>query len=83
VLLVNAAQWGRILRAARVDKGWTQAELAARMGVNRKWVIAVEAGSPTARVQWVMEACDHLGLLIDIVHDPFLADRQAMLGDGR
>ncbi|MDR1187365.1 MAG: helix-turn-helix domain-containing protein [Bifidobacteriaceae bacterium] len=83
MLLGDAAQWGRVLRTARLDKGWTQAELAARMGVNRKWVMAVEGGAPTARLQWVLDACDHLGLLVDLVPDPFLTDRRAIVGEGR
>ena len=32
------------VRAAREDRGWTQAELAERMGVSRKTVNTVENG---------------------------------------
>ena len=32
------------LRMARADRGWTQAELAARVGVTRKTVNTVENG---------------------------------------
>ena len=39
---------GAEVRAARVAAGWTQAELAARLGVSRQFVAAVEAGRKAA-----------------------------------
>ncbi len=44
----DLAGLGRSIRALRRAKGWTQAELAAWLGVNRQTVIALERGGPVS-----------------------------------
>jgi transcriptional regulator with XRE-family HTH domain len=83
VYVTNAAQWGLAIRQARRAKGWTQAELAGRIGANRKWVIAVESGSLAVRADLLVAACDHLDLLVDLVPDAWVNLRDAVLGPAR
>ena len=51
---------GAVIRTARAECGWTQAELASRAGVSRRWVSATEAGdaqrTELARVLRVLAA---------------------------
>ena len=51
---------GAVIRAARVERGWTQAELSLRADVSRRWVSAMEAGdaqrTELARVLRVLAA---------------------------
>jgi transcriptional regulator with XRE-family HTH domain len=51
---------GAVIRAARVERGWTQAELASRADVSRRWVSATESGdaqrTELARVLRVLAA---------------------------
>ena len=42
--LLNVVELGRALRAERRMRGWTQAELAERIGRNRKTIVALERG---------------------------------------
>ena len=44
----DLAGLGRSIRALRRAKGWTQAQLAAWLGVNRQTVIALERGGPVS-----------------------------------
>ena len=39
-----AERLANLLRAARDERGWTQAELAARVGVSRKTINTIENG---------------------------------------
>ena len=39
-----AKSWGMAVQAQRMARGWTQAELARRVGINRSTVSATEAG---------------------------------------
>jgi HTH-type transcriptional regulator/antitoxin HipB len=78
-VVTDCAEWGTALRDARRAKGWTQAELARRMGVGRKWVISAEAGSPTAHVDLFLTACAYLDILVDLVPDPTAQSREAII----
>ncbi len=44
----DPAGLGRSIRALRRAKGWTQATLAAWLGVHRQTVIALEQGGPVS-----------------------------------
>ena len=56
--------YGERVRAARVRRQWSQAELAERMGVERRTVARLEQGSPGVGVGallaalWVMDLWD-------------------------
>jgi HTH-type transcriptional regulator / antitoxin HipB len=54
------------VRGRRRDLRLTQAELAKRAGVSRKWVYEFEAGKPTAELQLILRVLDVLGLTLEL-----------------
>jgi transcriptional regulator with XRE-family HTH domain len=60
--LRNAEQLGRSVRLKRLEKGLSQNALAGRLGVERKWVIHLEAGNPKAEFGLVLKLLDALNL---------------------
>lgn len=52
------------VRGRRVRLGLSQAELARRAGVSRKWVVEFETGKPTAQLLHVLRVLDVLGLTL-------------------
>lgn len=56
----TAEALGLQLRACRMALGLSQAALAERVGVERKWVIRLEAGNPVAELGSVLRAIDLL-----------------------
>jgi y4mF family transcriptional regulator len=57
------------VRGRRRDLGLSQAELASRAGVSRKWIYQFEAGKPTAELRLVLKVLDALGLVLDVTYD--------------
>ena len=57
------------VRGRRRDLGLTQADLAVRAGVSRKWVYEFEAGKPTAELRLILRVLDALGLVLELGHD--------------
>jgi HTH-type transcriptional regulator/antitoxin HipB len=62
----NAKDLGLLLRQTRKDHGWTQQELADRIGASRHWVIGVERGKPKAETGLVLQALAALDLTVDV-----------------
>jgi HTH-type transcriptional regulator / antitoxin HipB len=60
--LRNAEQLGRTIRLKRQEQGLSQIALAAQLGVERKWVIHLEAGNPKAELGLVLKALHALNL---------------------
>ena len=58
----NPEQVGRAVRLKRQEKGLSQSALAAQLGVERKWVLRLEAGNPKAELGLVLKALDALDL---------------------
>jgi HTH-type transcriptional regulator/antitoxin HipB len=58
-----------VVRGRRKDLGLSQAELAARAGVSRKWIYQFEAGKPTAELRLILRVLDALGLVLDVTYD--------------
>ena len=54
------------VRGRRKDLGISQAALAERAGVSRKWVYEFEAGKPTAEFGLLLRVLDALGLELDV-----------------
>lgn len=69
MIIRTAEELGARFRRARKDKGLTQQELADAVGVSRQWVIATEAGAPTARLDLVLATLHALDLAFDIITD--------------
>ena len=57
---------GHGIRSARLEVGITQAELAARMGVNPSYVTNVEAGRVNLTVGQLANIADALGTGLDV-----------------
>ena len=53
---------GQAIRAARLDAGLTQHELADKASVSRAWLARVEAGHRKAEIEFLMRAVNALGL---------------------
>lgn len=54
------------VRGRRKDLGISQAELARRAGVSRKWIYEFEAGKPTAEFGLLLRVLDELGLELEL-----------------
>jgi HTH-type transcriptional regulator/antitoxin HipB len=54
-------QLGHALRAARKELGLTQPQLALAAGVGVRFIVDLEAGKPTVRLENVMRVIDALG----------------------
>ncbi len=54
------------VRGRRRDLGLTQAELATRAGVSRKWVYEFEAGKPSAELRLILRVLDALGVTLEL-----------------
>ena len=71
--LRSAEQLGSAIRLKRKEKGLSQSALAERLGVERKWVLRLEAGNPKAEFALVLRALELVGLRV-LLRD---ADRAA------
>lgn len=78
----NAADVGAVLRDGRQRQGMTQAQLAEAVGTSRAWVVAVESGSPNARLDLVLQALQWVDLAVDVAPDEAGADLDLMFGRG-
>jgi HTH-type transcriptional regulator / antitoxin HipB len=71
------------VRGRRLDLKLSQAELARRAGVSRKWISEFEAGKPAAEFGLVLRVLDELGIVLDLTdrknEDPSRAARRVDL----
>ncbi len=66
VRIREASSLGRLARDARLARGMTQEELAAAVGVSRRWVSKFETRPDTAHLHLALAALDAVGLAIDV-----------------
>ena len=64
--LRNAEQLGGFIRKKRQEKRLSQVALAAQIGVERKWIINLEAGNPRAELSLVLKAFEVLSLHLSV-----------------
>lgn len=65
--VVSVRDLQSLARARRKHLGLSQDDLAARMGVSRKWVYTFETGSPNAvELSFVLRMLAALGLELDV-----------------
>lgn len=57
----STQQLGQALRTARKQLGLTQSELALAAGVGVRFIVDLEAGKPTVRLETVMRVIEALG----------------------
>ncbi|HVU90744.1 MAG TPA: helix-turn-helix domain-containing protein [Jatrophihabitans sp.] len=69
---------GLLVRERRQDLRLSQAELAARAGVSREWLVAVEKGHARAELGKLLALLAELGLSLDLSPD---ADTEVTPGD--
>ena len=69
MLLKTPIDIGSAVRDRRRRLGLGQDELAARVGVSRKWIIDVEKGKPRIALGLLLRTLDALGLHISINAD--------------
>jgi len=66
IALRSPEQLGYTIRLKRKEKALSQTALAEILGVERKWVLRLEAGNPTAEVGLVLKALLSLGLRVSL-----------------
>lgn len=66
MIIRTPADLGAAIRAGRRALGLGQADLAARVGVRRQWVLKIEAGKSTAELGLVLRTLNVLGLKVEV-----------------
>jgi HTH-type transcriptional regulator / antitoxin HipB len=77
ITLQNAEQLGMTIRSRRKEKSLSQAALAELLGVERKWVLRLEAGNAKAELGLVLKALRALDIRASL-GDQNHAHHQAM-----
>jgi y4mF family transcriptional regulator len=72
----STQQLGKALRAARKQLGLTQPQLALAAGVGVRFVVDLEAGKPTLRLEHVLRVIGALGGKLDLSGSLFTAEEQ-------
>ena len=67
------------LRDMRADRGWSQAELAKRLGVSRQTVNAIETGRYDPSLPLAFRLADILDMAIEEIFEPDPAPAKARL----
>jgi len=72
----STAQIGQKVRQTRQQLGLTQPQLALAVGVGIRFIVDLEAGKPTVRLDKVLQVLSGLGLVLRIsdVTDPTATD---------
>ena len=74
VTIQSPQQLGDALRVARKQLGLTQPQLALAAGVGVRFIVDLEAGKPTVRLETVMRVIDALGGVINLSGLPSAAN---------
>jgi len=62
LIMTLSELFGKNVRSARIDKGWTQEQLAFEAGVKRGYVSEIENGKRNPSLDVVEKIADALGL---------------------
>jgi DNA-binding XRE family transcriptional regulator len=62
--LTDAAEVGALLRLERSARGLTQAEMAARLGLSRQLLLALERGAEGAGIGLILRLLADLGVVV-------------------
>lgn len=82
----RANDLGLLVRDIRLSKGLSQADLAARASVSRRWLAAFEQGKATVELGLALRTLDALDLAFDVQPRSAVApnvDLDRILGDPR
>jgi len=66
----STQQLGQALRAARKQLGLTQSQLALAAGVGVRFIVDLEAGKPTLRLETVLRVIEALGGEMNLIGLP-------------
>lgn len=69
-MAVNVRAMGALIHNLRKEQGMTQAELARRAQVSRKWLNELERGKPEAQLWMVIDVLNVLGYDLEIERRP-------------
>ena len=69
-MAVNVRAMGALIHNLRKEQGLTQAELAKRAVVSRKWIVEMERGKPEAQLWKVIDVLNVLGYDLEIEKRP-------------
>lgn len=58
-----------VVRGRRTYLKLSQAALAQRAGISRKWISEFEAGKPTAEFGLLLRVLGELGIVLDLISD--------------
>jgi y4mF family transcriptional regulator len=75
-IIANVDQLGNIVRETRVGQGLRQDQLAAAAGVGLRFLVELEGGKPTVRLEKVLAVLHALGCRVDVT-PPALPERNA------
>jgi HTH-type transcriptional regulator / antitoxin HipB len=73
--LRSAADLGEFLRAVRIASNLRQSDAAALCGVSAPFLIALEHGKPTVRLDAVLKVCAGLGVSVELEAPVALSER--------
>ncbi len=57
---------GGLVRERREALGWSQQALAERAGTSREWVVRLEGGKPSVRMDRVFDVLGALDLVVEL-----------------
>ena len=81
-VIQSPQQLGEVLRAARKQLGLTQPQLALAAGVGVRFIVDMEAGKPTLRLETVLRVIEALGGQINLSGLPSAAAEDQSEGNG-
>ena len=67
ILQMNAQEIGQAIKACRRNQGLTQADVAAAANVGVRFMVEIEAGKPTARLDRLLAVLHALGLRLEVL----------------
>lgn len=82
VSIRSTQQLGQALRAARKHLGLTQSQLALAAGCGLRFIVELEAGKPTLRLETVLRVIEALGGELSLSGLPTEASANEDGGDG-
>jgi HTH-type transcriptional regulator / antitoxin HipB len=68
--VTNPESLGRILQQARLLNGWSQRELAARIGTTQRYIWEIEAGKPSIFVDRLFSLMRETGTELNATIEP-------------
>ena len=83
VSILTAQSLGATLRAARKRLGLTQPDLALAAGVGVRFIVDLEGGKPTVRLEQVLRVIDALGGSLALMGLDTHADKASQTDEGR